>query len=124
MTGRTPTPPADEDDDAVVTNAEDQRQIKRARRAAARAERLARADLEAVLATAEGRRVLWRILAHCNVFDTAVDIRVWNPTQITFATGRQDVGHFVLAQIMDARPDALLLMIQEHATTNTSKRRG
>lgn len=67
-------------------------------------------DYHALLNSPNGRRVLWDIIAYCKVFET-----IWDPSaKIHFNSGRQDVGHFVMAQIMKAKPDALTTMMIEN----------
>lgn len=97
---------------AMVGNAGDEEQVARA----ARREKLTRAqeleDLRTVLATAPGRRLLWRLMGYCQVFASVYDDV---PARMAHGTGKQDVGHFLMHEIEEARPDAFLTMMQEHA---------
>lgn len=97
------------DRSALVANAADAEQVKRAGRKTRdrRADELA--DLRAVLATPAGRRVLWRVLEHCRVFES-----VWSEgAQIHANAGRQDVGHFVMAEIEQADDEAIFRLMVE-----------
>lgn len=96
-------------DPVLVQNAADAEQVERGARLQARRRAQARADLRAVLATAEGRRVLWRLLEHCGVFES-----IWHPSaEIHYRAGRQDVGHWLMAEISEADDEALMRMFQE-----------
>lgn len=94
---------------ALVKNAADAEQVKQA----AQKEKTGRArdlnDLCVVLATREGRRHTWRQLSDCGVFRSSF---TGNSTTF-FNEGRRDVGLRLLADVMEARPDAFLLMQQE-----------
>lgn len=73
-------------------------------------------DLETVLNTKEGRSLLWRLLGQFKVFES-----VFEPnSRISYNAGIQDAGHFILAQIMDVRPDAWLQMMQEAKEKETA----
>lgn len=94
---------------AQVKNAADPRQVKRADQADRMKTKNALVDLRAVLALPEGRRVLWRLMEHCQVFAS-----IWHPSALIHANaGRQDVGHFIMAQIAEADEQKLFLMMQE-----------
>ncbi len=67
-------------------------------------------DLRFVLKTTEGRRVFWRLMAHCRVLES-----IWDGSaKIHYNSGRQDVGHFVMAEVIQANEDAYLLMMKEN----------
>jgi hypothetical protein len=56
------------------------------------------------------RRYLWRLMGHCKVFETVFD---GHGSKMAYNAGMQDVGHFILAEIQDARPTALIQMMEE-----------
>lgn len=97
---------------AFTGNAADEKQVKEA----ARKERDKREDeindMKAVLATPEGRRVMYRILEHCGILKS-----IWTPSaEIHFRAGRQDAGLFLMSEIVQADDKALtgyLLMMKE-----------
>lgn len=95
---------------SLVKNAADPKQVKRA----ADKEQFSRDnelnDLRKVLETPEGRRFVWRVMQHCKVFGS-----VWEPSaKIHFNSGRQDVGHFVMGEVVEAGEDYLLAMMKEN----------
>lgn len=94
---------------AVVKNAADEAQVKKAKiqEEDIRLEELN--DLRVVLSMKEGRRFLWRLLTHCKVFES-----IWEPSaKIHYLAGSQDIGHFIMAEISDAGQDYLFKMMEE-----------
>lgn len=78
--------------------------------AAAKAARAAQlADLTAVMATAAGRRLMWRLLGHCGTFESIFE----TSSRIYYNSGRQDVGHFLLAEITTADVNQFIQMQHE-----------
>lgn len=67
-----------------------------------------------ILKSQAGRRMLWRFLSHCRVFESVFSI-----DQLVMAanSGKQDIGHFILAEIVKADEDAFLLMMKEAKET-------
>ena len=95
---------------ALVGNAADRSQVKTAERLEREQDRMQRSDMLAVLATPEGRRVLWSVLTFCRLLE-----ETWDPSVlIHYLAGRQSVGHFVLGEIVAADPKAWLQMQVEH----------
>lgn len=96
-------------DRSLVRNAADPRQVGTASRKerdkiAARAARL-----KATMATPEGRAALMDILEDCKVFES-----IWHPSAaIHYNAGVQDVGHQLLARIVDADEGLYELMERE-----------
>lgn len=67
-------------------------------------------DIRALLKLPEGRRFFWRLLGH-----TRVNASIWDGSaRIHYNSGRQDVGHFILAEICTAREEAYLQMMKEN----------
>lgn len=94
---------------AAVKNAADPEQVKRAKLRDEWDAKNALIDLQGVLATPAGRRVMWRLLEHCKVFES-----IWHPSALIHANaGRQDVGHFIMAQIAQADERAFATMMME-----------
>jgi hypothetical protein len=95
---------------ALVKNAADPKQVGRATRKERDARAVELADLRAVLNTEYGRRSLWRLLTHCSVFES-----IFSASSLIYANaGRQDVGHFLMAEIEAADPEAIFRMMREH----------
>jgi hypothetical protein len=93
-------------------NASDPKQIARAARKERDRRALEVADMRAVLETPAGRRTLWRLLSHCSVFES-----IFSASSLIYANaGRQDVGHFVMAEIEASDPEAIFTMMREHRT--------
>lgn len=71
---------------------------------------ISRKEMREVLKTREGRNVLWRILEQCHLFSS-----IWRQSaEIHYLAGKQDVGHYVLAEILDADEDAFIIMMTEN----------
>src|SRR3990167_60975 len=93
---------------ALVRNAADPEQVREAGKTQQTKRQGELEDLRAVLATPHGRRLLWRLLSHCGAFES-----VWHPSAlIHYNAGKQDVGHFLIGEITEAQPQALVEMIQ------------
>lgn len=96
--------------DAQVKNAADPRQVARAKKVEKERREIELEDLRAVLATDEGRRFIWRMISHCQVFGS-----VWSPNErIHYNAGVQDVGHWLLAEVSEADEIKILEMMQEN----------
>ena len=95
---------------AFVKNAADPKQVKKAKSKEDRKRFEELRDLRAVLETEEGRRVLWRFLEECKVFGS-----VWHPSaQIHYNAGRQDFGHYIMSEIVDAGEEYLFTLMKEN----------
>lgn len=71
------------------------------------------ADIKAVLELPEGRRFLWRVLSRCNVFGS-----VWEPSaKIHYNAGQQDMGHFLMAEVLAADEQIFFNMMTENKHT-------
>jgi len=94
---------------AYVGNASDKEQVKKAGTKEYLREKQKKEDLQAILGSVEGRRFLWSVLEKCGVFQS-----IWTPSaQIHYLAGQQDIGHWLMAQIVDADQDAFLKMQKE-----------
>ncbi len=94
---------------SMVKNAADPKQVEDAVEREKSKRQLELNDLCAILARAEGRRFLWRILGHCKAFES-----VWSPNaQIHYNAGMQDVGHWLMAEITEANVETMLTMMRE-----------
>lgn len=95
---------------AFVKNAADPNQVKHA----SRKERDRRVrdlkDLRAVLASPEGRRVLWRVLCYCEVF---VDPTHQRGDMTHQNIGKGNVGRFMISEINEADEQSYFTMMQE-----------
>ena len=104
--------------DAVVRNAADPRQVGRGQKWEKEQREREVFDLKVVLQDRAGRRLIWRLLGHCSVFGSVMA----TSGQIEYNSGRQDVGHWLLAEVIRADEDAYLLMQQEAYTDAKTKK--
>lgn len=97
------------EDRALVKNAADEKQVKKG---ADRAKNIRDKELEdiyAIMSTAPGRRFMWRLLSHCGVYSS-----IWEASaKIHYNAGKQDVGHFLLAEIVQTNEELYSLMVKE-----------
>jgi hypothetical protein len=92
-----------------VQNAADESQVKDAAGKSKRASDREIEDLRYVLTSAQGRRFLWRLMGHCKV-----NASVWEPSaKIHYNSGQQDVGHYLMAEVVRAGEDFLFQMMKE-----------
>ena len=68
-----------------------------------------RDDIIKILDMAEGRRVFWRLLCECGVFQVGIP----NPDLICFNEGKRDIGVKILKDIMDCKPEKFIQMQKE-----------
>jgi hypothetical protein len=91
-------------------NAGDPSQVKERTQKIKDAEKLEGADLLAVLSTSEGKRLLWRLMTFCHIFESS-----YHPSsQIYFNEGVRSVGLKILADIQAADPEKFLQMMREN----------
>lgn len=93
--------------DPLVTNAADEGQVK----SAGIKEKIGRDrdldDMKKVLATDFGRRFVWRLLSRAKVFESIFE----TSSKIYYNAGIQDFGHYLVAEVVDANPDAYIQMM-------------
>lgn len=90
-------------------NAADEQQVKEATRLGKRTREQELDDLRAVLDTPPGLRFVWRVLNTAGVFTTSF---TGEGPSTFFNEGRRDLGLRVLADVIEARPDAYLHMMK------------
>lgn len=66
-------------------------------------------DLRAILDTKHGRRFIWRLLGATELFSVS---KVMNAS-IYALEGKREVGKMVYGDLMEANPEAYLLMMKE-----------
>ncbi len=95
---------------ALVKNAADEEQVKEADQKVKSQRDRELSDLRIVLDLPEGRRVFWRILEFCGIHES-----VWHPSAlIHHNSGKQDVGHFIMAEIVKADQEFFYQMMREN----------
>jgi len=94
---------------ALVKNAADEKQVRHAqRKEKQRSERFEHA-LRAVMATPQGRVVMWELLTRAGIYRS-----VWEASaRIHYNAGKQDYGHELLATLIDVDEAAYQLMERE-----------
>jgi hypothetical protein len=103
----------DDDEVSFVRNASDRKQLRAAKKVGKEEEKLQEADLRKVLSLPEGRRLLWRILKTCHVFES-----IWHPSAlIHYQAGQQDLGHQLMVWINEISPDMLTEIYQMYRTS-------
>ena len=99
---------------SLVQNAASEKQVKSAGHKERLREKDEKKDLQAMLATLEGRRVFWRVLTQCKVYES-----IWEGSaRIHYKAGQQDLGHWLMDEIIQANPDAYLQMQKEAMELN------
>ena len=76
-------------------------------------------DLQTVLKTVQGRRILWRLLQMARVHQHA--FVPGDAYATAFHCGQQSIGLFLLREIEEAAPGAYLQMRGEYISEVTSK---
>jgi hypothetical protein len=66
-------------------------------------------DLRAVLATREGRRLVWRLFEQTEMFSVS---KVMNAA-IYALEGKREIGKLLFNDVMEAKPEAYLQMMKE-----------
>lgn len=89
----------------------DPESVASAERLRAVREQRCRADLRAVLDTAEGRRFVWRVLERGAAFRASYDPD--NPLRMAFAEGRRSIGLWLLAELQAAEPVSFPALMAE-----------
>lgn len=94
----------------AVKNAADPDQVKDAAARDKRVRDRELNDLRGVLSSREGRRLMWRIMEKCRSFESIFEASA----KIYYNSGRQDVGHYLMAEIAEADEEKLFLMMKEN----------
>lgn len=94
---------------SAVTNAASEKQIKKAEVKGKDKRRRELSDIRSVLSSAPGRRLLWRFMEKCGTFQS-----IWEGSaKIHYNAGQQDLGHFIMAEIVEADENLLFKMMKE-----------
>ena len=93
----------------MVKNVADENQIAEAERKARDSRKVQLSDIRFILDSKQGRRFIWRLLEEAKVFGS-----IWEQSaKIHYNAGKQDFGHYILGELTEARPEALLQMMQD-----------
>jgi len=96
----------------VASNIADPSQIKKQERKAKDIRRQELNDIRTVLSNASGRRLLWRLLEECKTFAAVFKD---NPSYMSYLSGKQDLGHFLMSEITEADENLLLKMMKDNS---------
>lgn len=94
---------------ALVKNASSEAQVKRAENKEKLLRERELEDLNYVMSSQQGRRLMWRLLGHCKVFESVFE----TSAKIHYNSGKQDVGHYIMSEIISAGSDLFLKMQNE-----------
>ena len=87
---------------AFVENAADRRQTAEVERKERERYKQWQADVRELMALPAGRRVFWSLLEWCGVFHSIFDN---SGSRMAHNSGRQDVGHYLQAEVIGAAPE-------------------
>ena len=94
----------------------DEKQVKKRQTKAELARMREGEELEAILKTKPGRDLIWRHLSYGRMWDAIVT----DPLETFRQLGHRDVGMMILADVMEAYPEAYAIMRAEHPDENSS----
>lgn len=97
---------------APAPSASDPDQVKSRKRKSERARDRELADLRVVMASAEGRRFVWRLLGRCGVYRTSFDGTTSERTH--FKEGERNIGLWLNAEIGEADVRSYITMQSEN----------
>lgn len=98
-----------EEKEPYTANAADKGKVKEGSKKANQRRRKELADIKVILELPQGRRVLWRLMEQCNTFESIME----QSSRIYYLAGRQDLGHFLMAEIVASDEEALFKMMRE-----------
>lgn len=109
----------------MTYDASNRKDIRRAQKAAAIAERDRIQFLATIMSTTPGRAWMYDLLTQCQIFST---VPTFNPHQDYFALGQRNVGSRLFSEIMTHCPDQYTQMTKEenvrlHADANAQQPR-
>lgn len=68
-------------------------------------------DIRTLLSNASGRRFMWRLLEKCAVFESVFSDK---SSTMAYLSGQQDLGHFLMSEIVNADENLLLKLMKEN----------
>ena len=102
-------------DKSLVKNAADPKQVKAAKQKEKSKEEQFLIDIQDIMKLPAGRRFMWEILGECKTFGS-----VWESSaRIHYNSGRQDLGHWLMAQLNEADEGLFLEMMKENYKGDT-----
>lgn len=73
-------------------------------------------DIRTVMSNASGRRLMWRLLEKCGTFRSTFNPS--NQLSMAYLSGQQDLGHFLMAEIVQADENLLLRIMKDNKKEN------
>lgn len=92
-----------------MRNVADQTQVNEAKSREAINKRREGDDMRFILATEQGRRVLWKYLEACGIYKSSFT----GSSETYFLEGQRNIGLKILNDIMDADPESYVKMMKE-----------
>lgn len=92
-------------------NAADETKVNQRKRKSERDREREIADLKAVMATPEGRRLMWRVLGRCGIYSQSFT----GNSSTFFNCGRQDIGLWLTAELTTTEHQEAYLLMQREA---------
>ena len=68
-------------------------------------------DIRTVLSNASGRRLVWRLLERCQSFSSVFSKEAFT---MAYLAGQQDLGHFIMAEIVEADENLLMKLMKDN----------
>ncbi len=94
-----------------MVNLADPSTVKKAERKEKDIRRQELNDIRTVLSNSSGRRMVWRLMEMCNTFSSIFNN---DASQMSYRSGKQDLGHFLMAEIVEADENLLLKMMKDN----------
>lgn len=100
---------------ALVGNAADEQQVKTAAKKEVGQREKELNDMRSVLSTAQGRRVLFNIMAQCRTYNSVLH---QSGSMVYYNAGQQDIGHWLQKEIVEADTEAYFKILKERVTNS------
>lgn len=68
-------------------------------------------DIRTVLSNVSGRRLMWRLLSRCKTFESVMSEE---HSSMSYNSGQQDFGHFIMAEISEADENLLMRLMKDN----------
>lgn len=94
-----------------MANLADSKAVKKAEQKAKDTRKQELNDIRTVLANASGRRLIWRLMGKCKTFESTFSV---DSLSMAYNSGWQDLGHFIMSEIVEADENLLLKMMKEN----------
>ena len=96
------------------TDISDESTVKAIKEKSKSAEETFADDIDWLMASPRGRRIMNRYLSRCHVFESSFST---NLSQTNFAEGERNIGLQLLSDVMEHAPDKYMKMIEENKSS-------